>query len=68
MQKNVSCTYQLSSEDIKEAIEQYMKTKGECVDIKSMEVVNTKREVPLGIYDVDYIYTFGGLRIKAEMV
>lgn len=67
MQKNVSYTYQLSLADVKEAIEQYMETKGEYIDVTNIEVVNTREEIPLGIYDVDYIYTFAGLKIKAEI-
>lgn len=68
MQKNVTYTYQLSLEDVKEAIEQFMETKGEYIDIQNIEVVNTREEISMGIYDVDYIYTFAGLKIKAEQV
>lgn len=55
MQKNVSHTYQLSLADVKEAIEQYMETKGEFVDVTTMEAVMSN-------------YIFNGLKIKAEMV
>jgi hypothetical protein len=68
MQKNVSVTYQLSLKDVKEAIEQYMETKGEYIDVTNIEVVNTQKEITVGMFDVDYIYTFNGLKIKAEQV
>lgn len=43
-------------------------TKGEYIDVNTIEVVNTREEIPIGIYDVKYIYTFAGLKIKAEQV
>jgi len=68
MQKNVSVTYQLSLEDVKEALEQYMETKGEYINIKEFEVVNSCQEITTGMFDVDYIYTFNGFNIKADVV
>lgn len=68
MKKNVTYTYQLSLADVKEAIEQYMETKGEYIDVTSMEPIVKLKENDEGNYEYDRVNIFAGIKIKAEMV
>lgn len=67
MQKNVAYIYQLSLADVKEAIEQYMETKGEYIDVTDIEPITGLKENEEGNYEYDRINIFKGLKIIGNM-
>ena len=57
-------TLQIGIDDLKKMI---AKEVGISVEsIQHMEDVKHRREISIGLYDVDYVYTFDGLKVQVE--
>lgn len=67
MQKKHTCIYQLSLEDVQEAIEQYLQSKGEYVIITNITPEYLQKEITIGTHDCDYVQVFNGIKVRAEV-